>query len=81
MAYAGESIPCVTVVALADELLSRELVLRLGVFLGIFLLMNVWEIVAARRARPVNHSGIFIGAINTIQIVCRMVQSRWSNHE
>ncbi len=42
------------VVALADELLSRELVLRLGVFLGIFLLMNVWEIVAARRARPVS---------------------------
>lgn len=54
VACAGESIPCVTGVAMADELLNRELVLRLGVFLGIFLLMNGWENVAAKRVRSIS---------------------------
>lgn len=40
-------------VAMTDELLSREPVLRLGVFLGLFVLMGVWESVAARRERSV----------------------------
>lgn len=38
---------------MSDELLSREPVLRLGAFLGVFALMSVWEWAAARRERPV----------------------------
>lgn len=38
---------------MADEVLNREAVLRLGIFLGVFVLMSVWECLAARRARPV----------------------------
>lgn len=37
---------------MADELLSREPAIRLGAFLGVFVLMSVWEWFAARRARP-----------------------------
>ncbi|MEQ2008930.1 MAG: sterol desaturase family protein [Limisphaerales bacterium] len=37
---------------MTDELLSREPAVRLGVFLGVFVLMSVWECLAARRARP-----------------------------
>ena len=40
-------------VAMTDELLSREPMLRLGVFLGIFALMSGWECVAGRRGRTV----------------------------
>ncbi|KAF0170296.1 MAG: sterol desaturase [Limisphaerales bacterium] len=39
--------------AMTDELLSHEPMLRLGVFLGLFVLMSVWELLAARRERPV----------------------------
>ena len=39
---------------MANELLSGELVLRLSVFLGIFLLMGIWETLAARRTRAVS---------------------------
>lgn len=38
---------------MTDELLSREPAVRLGVFLGVFVLMSVWECLAARRERPV----------------------------
>lgn len=38
---------------MTDELLSREPVLRLSIFLGVFVLMSVWECLAARRKRPV----------------------------
>jgi len=39
--------------AVTDELLSREPMVRLGVFVGVFVLMSVWECLAARRERPV----------------------------
>ena len=49
----SENLLRVPSLAVNADLLSREPVLRLGVFLGVFVLMSVWECLAARRERPV----------------------------
>lgn len=47
----GETILRVFCAAMTDELLSHAPTLRLGVFLGLFVLMAGWECLAARRER------------------------------
>ncbi len=47
----GESILRVFYAAMTDELLNHAPTLRLGVFLGLFMLMAGWECLAARRER------------------------------
>ena len=39
---------------MTDQVLNREPLIRLGIFLGVFALMALWEWLAAKRARPVS---------------------------
>ena len=51
LALGSESLLRVPSPATADDLLSHGSAIRLGVFLGVFALMSVWECLAARRTR------------------------------